>query len=435
VRVLCTSFGFTNEQYHLGSIYGTYGYRGADSCNLFRLPPFSIAEIEKRFTADFSLLLLFDTIQIDRQTIWTLENPDESWILKQNRKEAKDGLPTNIPDEWVRQAYESLHRSLIRLQDEGFIEIVDCNGILRPQQEKLDQMLSDDLESLRCWIEPLRESMAIWQQYTKAVRTFLYNPDDETKGNAYVKGFDSVELYDLRSCIHNQSCISGGLSFLLKALENRDEDCDDSGRYEAQARHSFSDYLRYVNASIVLSASLGSALHDWSDYLPLYQAKIRMIHRAAPHARTDNNEPHKLFSLILPRFSGLDDKKLLSILKDSRIRELRQSIDKAVAENCLMDEEFVHTILRDVIEDQYRFGCSKKVEGYVTAPLHCMQPVGALEKSVEQTAGGAPYSEQRHNGPPWFYLSAENIFSGRNCAWYRSLAPWSRRRPVDLSLL
>ena len=427
MRVLYTSFGFTNERYHLGSIYGSYGYKGADNFNFHRLPPFSIAEIEKRFTVDFSVFLLFDTVLIDRQTIWTLENPDESWILKQNRKEAKEGRANSVADEWVLQAYESLYHSLLRLQEEGFIEVVDYNSVLRPQQATLEQMLKDDLVQLRHWIEPLKDSMSIWRKYTEVLRKVMYEPDDETKKNANVKEFDSAELYDLRACIHNQSCISGGLYFLSRLLEHRNDVPNDLERYETQARHVLSDYLKYVNANILLSASLDSAFHDWSDYKPLYQAKFRLMRAADPKVKDRMDELHKLFSLVLPRFTVTDDKILIRILKDPRVCDLRQLVNDAVAGNIEIDEEFARKVLQDVIEDQYQLGCFKNIAGYLTLPLGFVPAVGTpVQKAAEEISSriAKPKYQKRHR---WFYLCAENTFSGHNNKWYRSLVPWSKR--------
>ena len=420
MKVLLTSFGFTNERYHLGSIYGSYGYKHADRVEFHRLPPFSIAEIERHFEPDYSLLLLCDEVIVDTRTMEALKNPHESWILTENRKEQ---IATTESGDWVIAAYKSLYDTLRILHDEGFVSIVDYNAILQDKSDVLDAMLAEDLKQLSIWVNPLIESLHVWSQYVDALRAIFYSDNPSETGSPR-KDFNSPEMYDLRARIHNQSCISRSISFLQYLLSEQSDKSALEDKYLEDTQQVLADYLRYLNGNIVLASSLDAGFHDWSDYQPLYKQKFATMLAKEPPTERRIEEIQKLFTLVLPRLAIRDYKNLLRILKDKRIHDIRSLITDAVEGNLQIDQSFANRVLMDVLEQEYQTACVKSLIGYITLPLGMLPIIGTpLGKIAEEISDriAAKAIRKKHQ---WFYLLSNNVFKESHSEWYKMLSPW-----------
>jgi len=172
-------------------------------------------------------------------------------------------------------------------------------------------------------------------------------------------------------------------------------------------RTSLTEYLAYVNANLVLSRTLEVGFHDWYDFEPFYREKFLTIGQKGRPGENKIQKVKQLFEISFPEFIPSDIKKVLRVIKDKRIANLRNLVDKAVKEEIQFDREFANRVLQEVLGIEQRVGRVRNIVSYATLQLEFVPLVGTpIQKAVEEVVDRISESKIRSQYS-WFYLISE----------------------------
>src|SRR5262249_24180268 len=124
--------------------------------------------------------------------------------------------------------------------------------------------------------------------------------------------------------------------------------------------------LSYVNANLVLSHELRVPFHDWMDYLPFYKKKFLTLEKENFDTGASSEMSRRLFQVSFSRFSISSPHGFVKVLRDPRIQDLRNLIQKAVDGEVIFDQYFAERTLMDVFEIKERLERHRNMLFYLT---------------------------------------------------------------------
>ncbi len=325
----------------------------------YRMPPIWM---NRSFMLDYAILLLCERIIIDSETF-------ERFL---SGKYAK--------------LYGEVANMVKALYDEGFVRVENFDNIVRDNRKLLDLMLERDLKRLDDWVNTLKESVDIWDKF-----------------------LDSVSVGDSHRCLswlgwpglHGVSSYSHRYQRLQQIIKQG------NSTYQGDIKPILTEYLSYVNANLVLSFKFNVGFHDWQDFLPFYRDKFLTIGCEDIPEQKYIKKIKQLFEVFIPEVLPREPKDIIRVLKDKRISDLRNMVDKAVKEGIEFDYKFANSITQEVLKIEKRIGRIRKFISYVTVPIGFIPWIGTiLEKGSEEIVSHALEEKTRKNYQ-WFYLLTE----------------------------
>ena len=319
MEILLTSFGAS----HLPP----YRLENADS--FYRMPPLTMSTTYNDLVFDYSMLLLFDRVILDTES-WTRMSSGNKY-----------------------RGYEGMKEVVKSLHDEGFVRIVDFDSIIQSKQDLLAKMLEQDLKRLDAWVAPLQESSKAWERFVVSIRDAYpgetAGPEIEHHMSAYFHHY----AHHASIVLSNRVLLTAALSSSTKRRRRH---------YRDALRSVLPEYLSYVNANLVLSLELSAPFHDWSDMAPFYREKLLTVGKEELPEGSRINAIKQLFEVSFPEFAFLDSKSILRILKDKRLVQLRDLVDRAVKGEVTFDREFANRTLQEALGQPFRKSRSVDVE-------------------------------------------------------------------------
>jgi hypothetical protein len=367
MKLMLTSFGISRH-----AVSATTQDRG-----LFDgMPPVSFARPGHTFMPDFDLLLLCDTLFMDEDSYLRLVNDPAR------------------PYARVAETFRELHK-------EGRIELANFNHILGVQSELLEQMLAQDLVAIDQWIEPLRESLALWARFVEhSSGAYEAWQDDEVHARGY---------YPMHITVDGREDVPDGAYYQARRVA---EALKVSSKKRLQRhldplRETLRQYLAYVNANLVLANELQAGFHDWRDLNPFYEVKFLSVGKGTGPAEAQRQQLEKLFTIPFPELAIRDTRTLMKALNDRRITDLRQLISDAVAGKAEFDAAFAKSVLTKVLAAEMKATKWRNLVGYLTMPLGLLPVVGAVADKAAEEAVGALIDRKVRREYQWFYLLSE----------------------------
>jgi len=356
-----------------------------------RMPPVSFRSAAEAFMPDYELLVLCDQIVMDGSSF------------------------QQLVDEPVH-AYAGVADTFRALSAEGRVELVDFSGILSANADLLNKMLDHDMAVLDQWVAPLRESLALWQDFRTTfervmwhdgLRTGYAASTHDARGPASENAVPGVRwLHHVAGYLHDATHAGGQLSVLVN------EALDSSGKrrqreYRGALREALRAYLAYVNANLVLSNQLGIGFHDWRDLTPFYATKFLSVGKSEDPAWKEREQVERLFTVAFPDLAIRSATGLTRVLNDKRVEELRQLVGDAVCGKVQFDERFAASVLTDVLHGEQASSRVRRVVGYATLPIGLIPWIGTPAQKVVEEAIGTPIERKIKREHRWFYMLSD----------------------------
>lgn len=364
MKSMLTSFGIADSlSQSTRSVIVTRGPSHNAERDLFlRMPPVNMHHDLHQFSPEYSTLLLFDRIVLDLTTFDLLQfQPHPAYALVADTMKA--------------------------LQSEGFLELVAYSDILEQNEDLLNVMLENDLNSLNQWIGVLHDSLLIWDRFVRSALT--EHPDIDM----------DPDIDNLRVFIHDSVGMAG---YLLKGFQDRHE--EDLRR---SLREVVTAYLKYVNSTLILSNEIGAGFHDWGDFLPFYRRKFLSLgHEELPGER-HIEASRTLFEVSFPNLAVKNPTQLLKILQHKRVNELRALVQEAVDGKVTFDVEFARSVFTEAIQGERTLAKQRRLVGFITAPIGFIPMIGNLAQIGIQEVAATVLERKLAKRFRWFYMLSD----------------------------
>lgn len=341
-----------------------------------RMPPALFCNRKQQFVPDFGALLVAENIILDTAT---------SEALGKGKS----------------QLFKGYSEVLRVLTGEGLVRTEDYSAILHDRKSDLESAIASDLEHGLDLLPVLRQSTEKWHKALSLMR------DDP---------FREILNEELRENQHEFSMhmhITGNsLSHAQLAYEYRkmmlDSETESADKLSDKELEILAPYITYTNANLILSESLGGGVFDWPDIVPFYNHKARTSLTTEPsEGFRASSALRKIFELTFPELGEMDTHEVLKILKDKRIRRLREMVSSVLENDEDIDPEFVVRVLREVIGDERRAKKLSKIVSYATLPLGLIPMAGTpLQKAAEEAADFA-FSKVKEPKHSWYFMVNE----------------------------
>lgn len=344
-----------------------------------RLPPVDMHAPTRGLTLDYSLLVLCDQILVDASSVERLQQRSNP-------------------------AFGRVSETVELLKREGLVDVVDYDAILDGNRLLLERMTENDLRSIDQWLEPLINSRRIWSRFASAVRPSIGLELPETRGETRslhlaVHGVDESAFRDrMEQIIVEQMLTAGENGPLIK--------------------ETLKSYLTYVNANLILSNETQAGLHDWADFTPFYQQKFLAVGHSSPPGSAEAEASRQLFSIAFPEFAIESPEKLIRLLKDRRVGELRNLISEASAGAVAFDEEFARSVFHEVFGIERKLAKERRLLGYLTLPVSFIPFVGTFAQLLVQEAAGTVLERRLTKPYRWFYMLSDLRRDDRDLPFY-----------------
>lgn len=336
-------------------------------------PPLSMSQFARMLLPEYSVLLLCRHVVLDRQTY--------EQILDEH--------------DWTYYQYAETFKAL---KAEGFVRLEDFRGVVESKKELLQEMLTKDLANIEQWIPPLKESESIW-------RSFLENCLGRHR-DAIWDGMRSDKLTyvlfrELKDAMNDdQRVLTQALRYSSKRRK---------AKYRNAVKRELTKYLSQINANLVLSHILGCGISDWQDHAPFYREKWLSIGRESTPDEDRATEVKKLFEVSFPELAFRGPSTVIRILKDKRLIDLRDLVDRARKGEVTFDREFARRTLNEVLSTERRVARIRKFVSYATMPIGFVPVVGTPLQKIIEEAVGASAEELIKRELNWYYLLSELV--------------------------
>jgi len=378
MKVMLTSFGIEH------SILSADRHKSI----FHNMPPVSFRWMNEMFMPDYELLLLCDSVIMDGASLDRL-------------------IHGSVP------AYSHVADVFQSLRSEGRIEIKDFSSVLKSQSNLLQRMIEHDIKLLDHWVNPLRESLSLWQHFSMMTMDIMRSEREPGPHQAPLRNIEYYQRYQLvllheigHMAIHkannNMQLISTMVAEALESSEKRKRK-----EYRGPLRDVLRTYLAYVDANLILSHELGVGFHDWLDFTPFYAAKFLSVGQNGNPVEKGRAQLEKLFTVPFPDLAIRNTRSLMKALNDKRINELRQLVDQAAHGKVEFDNEFAKRVLIEVFEDSKRAKKWRNVLGYATLPIGFIPWVGTVAQKAIEEGVGIPLENKLKEKHRWFYMLSE----------------------------
>jgi hypothetical protein len=331
------------------------------------MPPVDLRHRARKFQAEYSMLLMFDKIVLDRQSFETLIGHPHPY-------------------------YDVVAETMRILQSEGFVELADYTQILRKNDTLLTRMNENDLHSPDHWLNSFFESHLAWRKFANAVI-----PDSHFRGKEGASA-EPGHLPIYTAGLHNLGG-SSAMEFLSDQLSK--------DMYEWQLRNLIAPYIGYVNANLIISHELNVSFHDWADFAPFYRQKFLGVgHENIPNEQVQERS-RQLFDVAFPEFRIQTPSQLVKLLEHKRIDDLRALVQAAVEGAESFDEAFARSVFTEVIDVERRLEKWRKIVGYLTLPIGFVPVVGNPAQLVAEEAVNAVMKNKMTKPYRWFYMLSD----------------------------
>jgi hypothetical protein len=365
MKIMLTSFGLGHEYMPVTANV---------SLEFNRLPPLNMWSAVGRFEPEYSLLILCDRIILDELSFERLK-------------------------ESSRPIFASTAQTVKLLHDEGYVQLADYASALRENVDLLRKMTDSDIRVIDQWRQALHVSEGIWESYVARAFFGSSAPYEGRHGIALEPGHITVKMHSARGYSRKET--SNRPDFIPINTRLTDE-------VLALTDHALiKAYLTYINANLILSNEMDSALHDWEDFLPFYQQKFLGVGRRNPPAAAQAEASRQLFDIALPELAIDSPKQLIRVLNHRHVGELRALIDVASRGEVDFDVDFARNVFREVFKIEQKAAKTRRIIGYVTLPIGFIPLVGNFAQAIVQEAAGTLLERRLRKPYRWLYMLSD----------------------------
>jgi len=142
------------------------------------------------------------------------------------------------------------------------------------------------------------------------------------------------------------------------------------------------------------------------DFAPFYKTKFKNLSlEKKEHQEIESIK--NLFEISFPSFNQFTPKKVIKILKDTRINELRNMVKNSIENNIEFDLVFANRILHEVFEIEKTLNSLRKITSYATIPINMIPVVGTPAQKIAEEILSYNEEIKIKEKYQWFYLISE----------------------------
>lgn len=386
MKLLLTSFGRDYRENKL---------KPGDADVFYGMPPALFAREAAALRPDCSAFILADYVLMDGQSF-----------------ERLTGSPHPL--------YADVAAFFTIAKAEGLIVLVDYEAVLQQKKPLLDGMLERDMAELEPWVALTRDSMRIWQQLlsngARQTMDILSCNTDVQRNFAVHQDTWPVLMPDTAHHMLSAHVMAHVCHFTDMPLHEALNSAKTRRKatVKRQLKGLISSYLAYVNANILLSHHFDAGVCDWADFTPFYNDKFLRVGTQSPAQEPASNGLNKLFSLVFPTVRLEDPKRLVKLMRDKRLIELRSLCRDAASGAVSFDDKFANSVLREVFAIERKVSSIRNKISWLSLPLGFVPVLGNfIQKPIEELI--ARPLEKRHRNPyNWFFVISDYFDESRD---------------------
>lgn len=309
----------------------------------YQLPRLALARLNQAFLPDYSLLLLTESLLVDRRSLDEL---------------VRGLIP--VPGGPVL--------ALKSLQDAGLVEVVDFELPYVMLREEVQAALAKNLEGFKDWESAVAQSVKNWQSYNIALQE---NLRPKVQRLRQMTTHTRVNYCDLASnYLHDLAGRIQMIKFFAEdALPSADPSVEVLPDKELLCNH-LREHLNSAQYTVALAQRLKAGMHEWIDAAPYYH-KLLASEQAAP-----------VFELPIPEFSLWHPDKLVKAMTSKAAGDLRVLVKNTLMNGKLWDERAASKCLMAIARIDQGMPSVRRVCGY-RKPAAAAQAKASGEKKAK----------------------------------------------------
>jgi len=291
----------------------------------YQLPRLALARLNQAFLPDYALLLLVESLVVDRRTF------DE---LVRGLIPVSGGVVLTL---------KSLH-------DAGLVELVDFERAYAATKEEVLTDLDHSLMEFRGWEAAVGGSMDAWRSFHVAVQENLRPKIQRIRQMANHSGMDYSDLAS--NYLHDLAGRIQMIKFFAEdALPSPDPKVEVLPDDELFINH-LREHLLSAHYSLALARELKVGLHEWIEAAPYYHKLLQQDHGAP------------LFELPLPEFSLWHPDKVVKAMTSPAANDLRALAKAAIMAGQPWNERAASKCLMTIAKMDQGMPTVRRVSGY-----------------------------------------------------------------------
>jgi hypothetical protein len=224
--------------------------------------------------------------------------------------------------------------SLKKLQEEGYLKLVDYTQRLLDIQRNVLDATNARLGTPELFLDPVRRAVATWDAEGPKYAAALNRPHD----------FIATLPVGIVAALAAEGHSAGveNVARIRKVLSKKAK----TTRLERDLlREVARPYIDHAHTGIALYRNIGAPVVDWSDLGPVYEALLYLSIEPAKPLQKKIPKLRELFRAGLSAFEPSNVEEFLKIIRDPRLLDLRNFIEEAEARNVSFDAKFIQDTL------------------------------------------------------------------------------------------
>ena len=268
---------------------------------------------EAGFDLDYSCLLLSDGLIIDKTA--------RAFVFDDRRP-----------------AFKDMRHSIIQLEQEDLVRVVDFVDIARPLHDAVREKVSTLLEDPIYWLSPLRRNWALYRpvldQHLARLGHDLDSKTERLNFGVYcylLAGADKINLTEAEK-----------VSALVETRRRRLT----KGETEA-VREIIRPYLSHIIMNHSLIRELKCTFLDWQDMDPFYAKLMILENKDNPKelSSKDLQSCRHLFDVVTPELKPRSAKLAIAFMKNNAaVRSLRATVREAAQGQIVFDKKWAEEV-------------------------------------------------------------------------------------------
>ena len=330
------------------------------------MPPLGEFDSKRGFIPDYAAMLMFDEFVVDG--------------------EAVERISSQHP--WLGAWPELVHM----LADEGVLRIVDVESEAKEVSHRRGVALRRDLRQPERWARAMMYHDALLGN----VQRVLGQKPPSSQPIRWK--FDVKKAFGYRGKDGDYHALAGC------PLVEGEKFAQVDPQLRERALDELAAELREVNAIIALSSKFEAVPMPWAPYAEYLHQKSG---DAIDGGSDDIAAARLFFRVTFPRYRPETVRHFQRLRSDKRLRDLRETIRRAVLTGDAVDPQYPQRILEQILSLEQRSNRRRTLLGWLTSAIHLFSPhvVGAAATAAE--AGIEAFEHRHHKKFDWFYLISD----------------------------
>ncbi len=282
-----------------------------------------------------------------------------------------------------------LAESVTVLLEEGSIETRNYANIIQENLERIRLATAHELRDPDAWLDEIVRHMDGWQGIQEQLVVALEGAYSDPVAIPF-------GVYRFINSISGERCDTTQVGQIIRAHKKRR-----SNGEKDVIRGVVSGYLHYAHVNIILRDEFGLPFIEWRDmnnfYRTLYERRLY-----SPESTATQQSVKSLFTLSLPELRPKSVAHFLTILRDPRLKQVREKIYELSSTGQAIDIDLGKQVLIAARRAEVPVGKIKKVTTWA-GRLVSLLPGASIPSMVVEDATVAFTKHKMLKDYEWFY--------------------------------